>query len=162
MLWHQTKFGCKKFTSSEDIVGIAILWLYKPLLWPWRQHPNSFAWHTGSGRCTTIPRLDAKGSAVQKSSSGHSLANRYTKRRTQGHGDSSISLHPTPPHQHFYMEYNKTWKTSNTKLKIFRKCYETTRRQGKSCESLVNKHYADSIFYSILLAMLNILGYQKK
>ena len=43
-----------------------------------------------------------------------------------------------PPPQHFYMGYNKTWKRSKTKLHMFWKCYETTKRHEKCCESLVN------------------------
>ena len=34
MLYYQTKFDCKRTSSLEDIVEIAIFWLYKPSLWP--------------------------------------------------------------------------------------------------------------------------------
>ena len=32
MMYHQTKFGCKRIYRSEDIVGTAIFWSYEPML----------------------------------------------------------------------------------------------------------------------------------
>ena len=32
--YHQTKFGCKRISSSRNIVETTILWLYEPTQWP--------------------------------------------------------------------------------------------------------------------------------
>ena len=42
MMYHKTKFGCKRSNSSEDIIETVIFWSYEPMLWPWpwRQQPN--------------------------------------------------------------------------------------------------------------------------
>ena len=85
VVYQQTKFGCKNIISSEDIVETVILWLYKPLWWPWpwRQYLNSFAWHSGSGLCTTIPALDTKSWAVQKiSEQGRTFGVKSFKEKT--------------------------------------------------------------------------------
>ena len=95
--------------------------------------PNSFAWHTSSGLCTAISGLDTKGWAVQRISSGQSLEDIYTKRRTRRFQYTT----PRLP-QHFYVGYNETYKRFKTKLHMLQKYYETTKRQEKCCKSLVN------------------------
>ena len=76
MLYYQAKFGCKGTSSLEDTTEIVILWLCKPLLWPWHwtQSTNFSAWHSGLWCCITKPCLVTKYSAVQKiPSRKHSL-----------------------------------------------------------------------------------------
>ena len=46
--------------------------------------------------------------------------------------------HNTPLPPAYYVRYNKTGKRSKTKLHMFRKCYKTTKRHEKCCESLTN------------------------
>ena len=96
VVYHRTKFGCKRIILSEDIVQTVIFWLYNHLLWPWpwRQQPNFafffffissflfFAWHSSLFWSITIPSLVTKGWTVQKIFSEQS--------RTHGHSDSSI------------------------------------------------------------------------
>ena len=75
MLYYQTKFGSKPTSYLEDTTEMVILWLYKPLLWPWHwtQWTNFSAWH--SGCCITIPGLVTKCSVVQKISSRQTVTN---------------------------------------------------------------------------------------
>ena len=72
MTYHQTKFGCQRISSSEDIVVRVIFWQYKPSLWPWpwRQNNFCFAWHSCSFCSITITSLVTKCFVVQKISSG--------------------------------------------------------------------------------------------
>ena len=77
MMYHQTKFGCQRISSSEDIVAIVIFWLYKLSLWPWhwRQCTNFSTWHSGSWCYITIPSLVTKWSVAQKISSRQTFTN---------------------------------------------------------------------------------------
>ena len=71
---------------------------------------------------------------------------RQTDTWTDGHMDTVI---PVYPHEHFYMGYDKTWKRSKTKPHIFGKCYKTTKRHGKYCESLVNSRTVLTAFVAV-------------
>ena len=35
IMYYQTKFGCKRISSSKDTVEIVIFWSYELLQWPW-------------------------------------------------------------------------------------------------------------------------------
>ena len=35
LAYHQTKFGCQRINSLEDVVIRVIFWSYEPWLWPW-------------------------------------------------------------------------------------------------------------------------------
>ena len=82
MIYHQTKFGSKRISNSEDIIEAVIFWPYEPLLWPWplRWPINLFAWHSGSWWCITIPSLVPKCSAVQKIPSWQSFIDIFNLR----------------------------------------------------------------------------------
>ena len=46
MICHQTKFSCKRISSSEDISDKSF-WSYVPTLWPWsRRTANQSFWKT--------------------------------------------------------------------------------------------------------------------
>ena len=77
ILYYQIKFGCKLTSSLNDTTEIVILWLYKPLLWPWHstKWTNFSAWHSGLWCCIIIQGLATKCSVVQKISSGQTFTN---------------------------------------------------------------------------------------
>ena len=77
MLYHQTKFGCRRISSLEDTVETTIFWLCKPFLWPWCQHTTLSAWHFIWWWCTTVPSLVTK-----QTRSGHT--DRQTGRQVPG------------------------------------------------------------------------------
>ena len=67
-MYHQTKFDCKRVSSSEDTAETVIFWLYKPLLWcwPWRQQTSFTTWHSDSRYYATTQSLVTKGWMVQE------------------------------------------------------------------------------------------------
>ena len=68
MVYHQIKFGYKKFSGSVDVIETLILDDMSPQsLWPWtwRQQTNLLAWHSGPWCCITIPSLVTQGSEFQ-------------------------------------------------------------------------------------------------
>ena len=76
-LYFQTKFGCRRTGSLEDITEIVIFWLYKLSLWPWHwtQWTTVSARHSGLWCCISTPGLVTKCSVVQKISSGQIFTN---------------------------------------------------------------------------------------
>ena len=70
IMYQQTKFGCKRISSSEDKVRgwILIIWA-SAWPWPWTQKINLFAWYFKSWWCITISSLVIKASVAQKISS---------------------------------------------------------------------------------------------
>ena len=56
MMYPQTRFGCKRISSSEDILEMIIFWLYEPSLWswPWRWQNNLSTRQNASWWCIII------------------------------------------------------------------------------------------------------------
>ena len=71
MMYHQTKFGCRKICSSEDIVEKSHFDQMSPRRDPDLEDSKYVfsAWHSGSRCCITIPSLVTKCSVVQNVSS---------------------------------------------------------------------------------------------
>ena len=74
MMCHQTKFSCKKISSSEDILKshILIIWSFTVTL-TLKTTNKSFWRQSGSWWCITTPSLVVKCSVIQKTSSGQTL-----------------------------------------------------------------------------------------
>ena len=70
-LWyHQTKFGCWRINSLEDVIESHILIIWALTVTMTLKIVNNFStWHSGSRCCITISSLVTKCSAVQKISS---------------------------------------------------------------------------------------------
>ena len=66
LTYHQTKFGCKSISNSEDTVQAATFWSYKPC----DLDLEDSKLDSGSCWCTTIPSLIINGWEVQKILSG--------------------------------------------------------------------------------------------
>ena len=88
MMYHQTKFGWKGISSSEDTVETQILVKCKPSLWPWSQHTNLSAWPSRSWCCTTIPSLVTKFEQFRRYHPDKIRTYGQTDTRTDGHSDS--------------------------------------------------------------------------
>ena len=74
MVYHLIKFGCKKISSSVEMVETVIFDCVCPQCdWICRQQTNLLAWHSGPWWCTTVPNLVIEGSAVEEISSRWTL-----------------------------------------------------------------------------------------
>ena len=71
--YHQTKFGCQRISSSEDIVVrviIILIWALAVTLTLKTANTFCSAWHSGSFCSITIPSLVTKCFVIHKISSG--------------------------------------------------------------------------------------------